>query len=168
MIILRKAAKEKGLSRYYTGEPCIRGHVSERITNNGGCVSCAKERPVPKTHAANVRRYKRRNKDKVKTYQQEYQQRLEVKARRAATQKYREYLKSRSDSFVTSLDLKDEIDAVYLECQKKTKETGMLHHVDHIIPLKGKNVCGLHVPWNLQVLPSQENLSKSNKYEDSL
>lgn len=156
------------MTRYCTGKPCIRGHVSERSTNNGGCISCERERPVPKTHAADVRRYKRKNKNKIKTYQHEYQQRTEVKAKRASRQKYREYLKSRSDSFVINLDLKDEIDAIYLVCQKKTKGTGMLHHVDHIVPLKGKNVCGLHVPWNLQVLPGQDNLSKSNKYEDVL
>src|ERR1035437_2842753 len=42
-IITRKEAKENGLKRYFTGKPCIHGHIAEKFTINGRCVGCSKE-----------------------------------------------------------------------------------------------------------------------------
>ena len=57
------------------------------------------------------------------------------------------------------------IRAVYAEAKRLTRETGVVHQVDHIIPLQGDLVTGLHVESNLQILTLAENAKKRNKYE---
>jgi hypothetical protein len=58
----------------------------------------------------------------------------------------------------------DAIKAIYREAEMVSRRTRTPHHVDHIVPLKGANVCGLHVEYNLQILPAAENVKKSNKH----
>lgn len=81
-----------------------------------------------------------------------------AKAAKFRTQRPKSLLKS---------DL-DEIKFVYNCCVVWAKLTKVEHHVDHIVPLRGKEVSGLHVPWNLRIIPASENLSKGNRLDPNI
>ena len=60
------------------------------------------------------------------------------------------------------------IKEIYELAALRTKLTGVKWHVDHIIPLQGKLVSGLHTPYNMQVIPAMQNRIKKNKFEVSV
>jgi hypothetical protein len=70
----------------------------------------------------------------------------------------------RTPSWLTDDDLWI-INEIYDLAAKRTKMHGFKWHVDHIIPLQGKLVSGLHVPANMQVISATDNHRKNNKYK---
>lgn len=104
---------------------------------------------ISKRHRQYSKQYKKENKGKV----------LSWKAKRRA-QKLQA-----TPSWLTAEHLKS-IERFYTISKEMELISGVKYHVDHIIPLQGKDVCGLHVPWNLQVIEASENLSKNNKLLD--
>jgi len=70
----------------------------------------------------------------------------------------------RTPNWLTKEQLTD-IEDFYTIAKMFQMYTGDIYHVDHIVPLQGQKVSGLHVPWNLQVLHWRENVSKNNKHE---
>ena len=106
--------------------------------------------------------YRKANKNKVNKIKAEWKKRNLAKC--AAEEAKRKAAKlNRTPSWLTEADL-DKIVSIYIEAGRKTKRTGEEWHVDHIIPLQGKNISGLHVPDNLQVIKATENISKHNRY----
>jgi hypothetical protein len=125
-------------------------------------------------------RYYVENIDKIKVYQAAYweknrERRIEYRKMwkaenpdkvNAQTARRRAARAQRTPNWLTPDQLK-QIDEFYAEAKRIEEETGIKHHVDHIIPMRGKNVSGLHVPENLRVIPAKANMQKNNRYDPS-
>ena len=107
-------------------------------------------------------KYKNKNKQKMLEYNRNWfannkDKRASYQAKRKAAQL------QRTPKWLTETDLWM-IEEAYHLAQVRTQHFGFAWHVDHAIPLQGRKVSGLHVPSNIQVIPGQENVKKSNKY----
>lgn len=186
----RAEAKATGAKYYFTGEPCKHGHIAPRKTK-GACVECLKVEWAKgnETRAEYFREYNRRedvkgrkhewyqeNRGQViaaastrpthvkREYQQAWKERNLIWVR-ADTKARRRKHRVATPPWLTRAQ-KTEIRALYQAAITLTKTTGEQYVVDHIVPLRSPDVCGLHVPWNLRVVTQVENLKKSNKLVD--
>ena len=167
---------------YCTGKPCKYGHYSDRYVCNNECVQCRAEKNARNRDAQTKWSQKNRaRKNAVSRYQ--YYSDAEKQRERtrnkyainpekvnATNDNWRQRNKGRVKSYWAKrravklertpawADTKA-ISAFYEKCPKG-------YHVDHIIPLQGTTVCGLHVLENLQYLPARENQRKFNKLEN--
>ena len=85
--------------------------------------------------------------------------------RKAKTAKRRAAEMQRTPKWLSKEQLRL-IEDIYAKSIELAKSTGIEHQVDHIVPLQGKTVSGLHVPWNLQILTAKENRNKSNSFDN--
>jgi 5-methylcytosine-specific restriction endonuclease McrA len=183
----RAEAKNSGSKYYFTGQPCKHGHISPRKTK-GSCVDCLKvewtinnhkRKDQPKTEAAKSagKRYYERNKEAVVARAQsrtvESKNAYKKKYKVANLELYRELVNARRRRFRDATpkwltaDHKMEIRLKYRLALELSRKLCVPYVVDHIIPLQGADVCGLHVPWNMEVMTQKQNLQKSNKLIDT-
>ena len=181
----RKEAQKLGIKYYFTGQPCIRGHVALRKTK-GACVECVREdwaidnkkrseKPKSEASKAAGRRYYEKNKEAVKARANARPKKEIIKHKQKHKQSNPEYYKSltnvrrRRNRSASPPWLNKEhklaMRQLYLQAMELTKLTGERYVVDHIVPLISDVVCGLHIPWNLRVITQEENLRKSNKLD---
>jgi hypothetical protein len=168
----RQLAQEAGLTHYYTGETCKHGHLSKRRVKDRVCMACDLQAKNEKKYTTIEKdlAYKKqmyyKHKDKILIQKKEYRQANKGKINFLVAAR-KKVIKQRTPVWLTDFD-KLKIKCMYSITAMLTRENKESWHVDHIIPLQGKLVSGLHVPSNLQLMRGIENISKKNKYEVTL
>ena len=184
-------ARDAGLRKYFTGKPCKNGHIAE-LHISGACSECKKEgyqrwllrnpgraNELHRNYVAASKEeylkisqnYKNENRERCretarawKKQNPESRRMLAAKWRRAnpgkvaASNLARKFRRTKATPLWADMDV---IKQFYI----RAAAAGM--HVDHIIPLNGANVCGLHVENNLQLLTPMANAIKGNSFDDN-
>jgi hypothetical protein len=158
----RTTAKLTNQMTYNTGSACSEGHVVDRYTSTGNCITCHALYYSSEEQKLKQHEYRGLSKDKKAAYDKEFDKN---------NKEYRSALKSENrakrinrkaswDNEFTRFVFEE---AIHLAAIRKNA-TGYAWHVDHVIPLNGKLVSGLHVWNNFAVIPAAQNMSKGNRY----
>jgi hypothetical protein len=183
----RAAAKAAGQTTYFTGRPCKHGHIVLRCTASGACIECSKKsqkssrtkkleqnpnwykenyQKNPEQAKQKAANYRKRNPEKVRqSYLASIKKR---KPQKAAAERERIATKLKATPSWLTKDHRNKMVSVYVYAKYISERSGFDCHVDHIVPLKGKTVCGLHVPWNLRVVSRSFNSQKKNNLDDGV
>lgn len=182
-------ARALGLKWYLPDELCPKGHHAKRNVGNRECRSCvnAKRKANPEKQRAKDRRrngterrrhasresYKRNAEKRRAADRERYAAEAEARKaralawaranpakRRVMTAQARRWIRQATPIWLSS-EQRELIRAIYRDAATRPGKW----EVDHIIPLRGKGVRGLHVPWNLRVITAKENRKKGNRYE---
>ena len=187
----RVEAKAMGAKHYFTGEPCKHGHIAPRKTK-GACTEClrvdwkkrnvarakyfqqynrskigkeSKRKYYEKNRDAVIARAQARTPDVVRLYKYKYKSK-NPDLYRAHVSFRRRRFRDATPKWLTK-EHKRAIRQLYIDAMTVSRVTKVPYVVDHIIPLLGSTVSGLHVPWNLRVITREENLAKSNQVVDT-
>ncbi len=131
-------------------KPCLREQVRNWIKTNKEYINLWQKD------------YRNKNKQKINASQKKW--RNNNKGKKNADNSFRNASQlQRTPKWLTK-EQKQEIKQFYVMASELKEVFPWTQCVDHIVPLRGKDVCGLHVPWNLQILSAKENMEKGNRY----
>ena len=169
IISARSEAKQNKKTIYFSGKPCKFNHsdVCGRYTSSGRCVTC--KLLAEKVDYLNntdkrketIKQYWLANKEHLSKYNTEY--RKKNMGRIVANIRKYQAIKQKAVPKWYIFE-EEQIKLLYTKARELSNKN-IVYHVDHIIPLNNKNVCGLHCLNNLQIITASENFSKSNKFE---
>lgn len=173
----RYEAQLKGEKHYMASTPCRRGHIGLRITATGTCVECRKLKERERYHAnpekttartaakyarnAELLRAKRRIAYATNSEKEREIAKVRSREWRAANPGHRNALKRK---YVADKGKRTPLWANLTAIVEFYNKCPTGYHVDHVLPLRGKYVSGLHTLENLQYLKAEDNLRKNNRY----